>query len=605
MFKFLRSQAKVFYWVIAGSFVLFLILGGLTGRGCQAPGTKRYEPGVIGKVNGTKLMSQQYDSAARQQVASLRKQSPDRDLNADQYAMARQRAWDDLVQNALIEQAISKLKIKVSDQDVLDVFQNDPPQELLAGYRDQAGKIDMDRYYADLQNPEIDWSRAEDYIRHILLPRKKLNDLITSEATVSDAEVHDEYIRQVGRAVAEYMGVSFSDLTSPTPTEEEITKYYNEHLADFQGPAKATCSYVRFDKEASPADYAEVRSFIMDIRKEITSGQKSFADAASEYSEDSSANNGGDLGTFDRKRMVAPFSDAAFGLEVGEISEPVKTRFGYHLIEVLDQEKDPDTGEIVKVHARHILLKVTPGPATLDEVHQQAVDFATDAANADFQSVASKDSLEIITPEPFQSGRDIPGLPLSIEGSNWAFGTESGNTSPVFENKNFYYVLLAGDKVPAGAEPMDKVRGQVSAAINNANKAKIAGEKLSPAVGEVQMGTAMAEVAAKYDLIYAKTDTFTVNANIPQVGYGTDFNKLVINGTVGTLIPEINTQRGLFAAIPLWIQPVDENDFSQRKDGIMAFLLNQAQGKVAQQWLEDQKASAKIEDYRYLTGGKR
>ena len=42
MFKFLRSQAKVFYWVIAGTFILFLFLGGMTGRGCQAPGTKKY-----------------------------------------------------------------------------------------------------------------------------------------------------------------------------------------------------------------------------------------------------------------------------------------------------------------------------------------------------------------------------------------------------------------------------------------------------------------------------------------------------------------------------------------------------------------------------------
>ncbi len=605
MFKFLRSQAKVFYWVIAGSFFLFLVLGGLTGHGCQAPGTKRYEPGVIGKVNGTKIMSQQYESAARQQVSSLKKQNPDRELTADQYAMARQRAWDDLVQNALIEQAIQKLKIKVSDKDVLDVFQNNPPQELLASYRGKDGQVDMARYYADLQNPDVDWSRAEDYIRHIILPRQKLNDLITADATVSDTEVHDEYVRQTGRALAEFMGISFADLAVDTPSDEAVTKYYNEHLDDYMGPETMTCDFVRFPKEPSAADYEDVRSFILEIRNDINSGKQSFAEAAAEYSEDSSAKNGGDLGTFDRKRMVAPFSDAAFNLPIGKISEPIKTRFGYHLIEVLDQEKDPDSGEITKVHARHILLKVSPGPATLDEVHQQAMDFAEAANSENFLTLAAADSLEFHTSNPFQAGRDIPGLPLSIEGGNWAFGSQSGEVGPVLENKDCYYLVLAGDKIPAGPESLDKVRGRVTAALNIENKTTLAREKLSPAVGEVQMGTSMSDAASKHGLLYAVTDTFTINANIPQVGYGTDFNKQVINGTVGEIIPEIQTQRGLFAATPLWIKPIDENDFQQRKDGIMAFLLNQAQGKVAQKWLNEQKDSAKIEDYRYLNHGGR
>ena len=61
MFKILRSKAKVFYWVIAASFVLFLGLGGMTGRGCQAPGSGSYESGVVGSVNGKPISAQDYD----------------------------------------------------------------------------------------------------------------------------------------------------------------------------------------------------------------------------------------------------------------------------------------------------------------------------------------------------------------------------------------------------------------------------------------------------------------------------------------------------------------------------------------------------------------
>ncbi len=90
MFKFLRSQAKLFYWVIAGTFILFLFLGGMTGRGCQAPGSASIEPGVVGSVNGDKIMSQQFDYAVRQQLALMRQQTNNQDLNANQYATASQ-----------------------------------------------------------------------------------------------------------------------------------------------------------------------------------------------------------------------------------------------------------------------------------------------------------------------------------------------------------------------------------------------------------------------------------------------------------------------------------------------------------------------------------
>ncbi|PIV80775.1 hypothetical protein COW53_07925, partial [bacterium CG17_big_fil_post_rev_8_21_14_2_50_64_8] len=111
--------------------------------------------------------------------------------------------------------------------------------------------------------------------------------------------------------------------------------------------------------------------------------------------------------------------------------------------------------------------------------------------------------------------------------------------------------------------------------------------------------------AAKYELLHAVTDTFGVNANINDVGYGTDFNLKVISGAVGQLIPEIETQRGLFAAVPLWIVPFDDAVYQQRKDGIMAYLRSQAQGEVLQEWMDEQQAAAEIEDYRYASMARR
>lgn len=73
------------------------------------------------------------------------------------------------------------------------------------------------------------------------------------------------------------------------------------------------------------------------IRKEIVNGDISFEDAAERYSLCPSSVNGGDLGYFKRGQMVQPFSDVAFDLKVGQISDPVGTKFGWHLIKVVDK----------------------------------------------------------------------------------------------------------------------------------------------------------------------------------------------------------------------------------------------------------------------------
>jgi len=122
--------------------------------------------------------------------------------------------------------------------------------------------------------------------------------------------------------------------------------------------------------------------------------------------------------------------------------------------------------------------------------------------------------------------------------------------------------------------------------------------KLSPAVGEIQMGRTMAEVAEGAELKYAVTDTFTYNANVQDVGFGTDFNKETIEGEVGRLVPEVETLRGLFALTPLYISPFDQADFDVRKAGIQAALLGRAQNEKVEEFFKKALEEAEIKDYR-------
>ena len=285
MFKFLRSRAKVFYWVIAVTFILFLFLGGMTSRGCNAPGMRQAEPGVIGYVNDVRITSQMYQMAVSQQMNIMRQQAQGRELNANQSALAAQQAWDSLVQQAIFMQEIEERGITATDEEILAVFENSPPPQILGAYRNEDGSVDMERYFSDLQNPEIDWTQQELYIKS-LIPWQKLQTELSSGATVSDEEVREEYLRQTGQAVAEYVGVLYNDLEGDfEPTNQEVSDWYEAHLEDYPSAARATCQVVRFAKTPSPEDEADVLDFITEIREEIVSGAKTFEQAAAQYSD--------------------------------------------------------------------------------------------------------------------------------------------------------------------------------------------------------------------------------------------------------------------------------------------------------------------------------
>ena len=602
MFNMLRSKAKIFYWIIAVSFILFGVVFsyGSSYTGCNdggSGGQDRY--GLVGEINGIPLSGAQYENMYNQILSYTKGQNQNREMNANQYASAREQAWDQLLRQVLVTQAIEDNGIEVSDAELKLRFEQNPPPALLANFRDpNTGVVNMEMYYAELQNPDNDWSGPEAYVRQVI-QTEKLQVILASDVAVSDEDVRKEYLTQSGRAVAEYLGVLYAELDSDyAPSDEEINSWFTSHTEDYQRQSKAECKVVRLAKVAGEEDWSSALQEINEIRAEIESGTITFEKAAARYSEDGSAVNGGDLGTFDRTRMVPEFTEAAFSLPVGQLSQPVKTKFGYHLIEVTEQHIDEETQEVFQVSARHILLKVVAGNTTLSLLRDKAKEFADRVDGSNFVTTAEAEAMDLMSPVAFIKGRDIPGLPISMAGSIWAHRADEGDVSQVFENRDYFYVVLAGKKIPAGTANLEDVKSQVILALKKENNKKLASAKLSPAVGEVQMGRTMAEVAEGSGLKHAVTDTFTYNGNVQDVGFGTDFNKMAIEGKVGQLIPEVETMRGLFALTPLWISPFDQAEFDSRKDGIQAALLARAQNVAVEEFFQKKLDEAEIKDYR-------
>jgi Parvulin-like peptidyl-prolyl isomerase len=156
-------------------------------------------------------------------------------------------------------------------------------------------------------------------------------ELVYNFAKDSNIENDEQYKVQLENAAKEILTQYTINkiLSDVSVSNEEVQKYYNDNMSQFIQQEAVSAKHILVDSEEKAAA----------IAGEIKSGL-SFEEAAAKYSSCPSKEQGGNLGQFTRGRMVPEFEEAAFNLNIGEISEPVKTQFGYHLIKV-EEKVDP------------------------------------------------------------------------------------------------------------------------------------------------------------------------------------------------------------------------------------------------------------------------
>lgn len=144
-------------------------------------------------------------------------------------------------------------------------------------------------------------------------------------------------------------------------SEEEAKAYYEENKQQFTKGDSVGAKHILTDSEEKCST----------ILESITSGEKTFEDAAKEHSSCPSGANGGDLGEFSRGQMVKEFEDAAFAAEVGHVVGPVKTQFGYHLIKVEKKnEASVSSYEEVAERIRPMLIQQKQNDAYMKKVEE-------------------------------------------------------------------------------------------------------------------------------------------------------------------------------------------------------------------------------------------
>lgn len=243
-------------------------------------------------------------------------------------------------------------------------------------------------------------------------------------------------------------------------TNELVQEAYNR----VQKEVRASHILVLVDEGAAPEDTLKAYTKILDIKKRIDNGED-FIKVAQQFSEDPSVKeNNGDLGYFSAFRMVYPFENAAFKTNIGQVSKPFRTRFGYHLVKVVD--KRDNRGEVTVAHI--MILKPSTADAQLESKAKQTIDdiYQKIQQGEGFESLASQFSED---KSSAQKGgllqRFGSGQLSSEEFENVAFSLQNKNDiSKPFQSQFGWHIVKLIDKHPVQtladmkSELEDKVR---------------------------------------------------------------------------------------------------------------------------------------------------
>jgi peptidyl-prolyl cis-trans isomerase D len=593
MMKLMRKLTKQILWIVIAAFVGTIIFA----WGMEFSRKKQSQRLVIATINGENISTFVFQQVYEQALKQAEKEGKDIDEQAT-YQL-REEVWNNLVNQFLLNQEAKKRGIQVTDAELYEYLRRFPPKELQENpaFQTKDGKFDYQKYLQALKDPRIPWKQVEDYIRPNL-QLAKLQQSIVTLVRVTDDETRQFYEDQNEKIKVKYLLVpSYQFQRENIPvSDNEIGNYYQEHKDEFKTDQSVNLSYVFFEKKPSSADEEETKKRLLEIKDDVLAGED-FAGLAQDYSEDKgSAENGGDLGWFGKGMMVPAFEQAAFSLKPGEISDPVKTDFGWHLIKVTDRRVEGDKEE---VKASHILLKITPSEETLTRIKESADGFAENVSKADFTKTAEEDKLPVSETGWFVQGGNIRGVGTNSQADEFAFGNDVGKTSDAFETAKGFYVFQVKAKRPAGIATLEEVKQVIKQKLTKSKADSLAYEKAQSIFSQIKTGKSLKDAADQNNATYAEPAEFSRNSPPPGIGGAPEFIGTAFSLTQPNQISSpVKTDLGAFIIQLVSRSTPNDSLFAAVKDSLTWVALQKKQSQVYQEWFAQVRKQAEIKDYR-------
>jgi len=536
-----------------------------------------------------------------------------------------------ILQQLVDEQAslaeAERLGIQVSDDEVRQrIF-------AIPAFQENGHFIGDQRYQQLLrmQRPPLAPSDFETGIRRSLT-LEKLRASLTDWLSISDKDLEQEYRRRndkVKLAVISFPADKFR--TQATASDQEVAAFFDGHKNDFKIPEKRKVRYLLVDLDAlrakivvPPADVerayndnidqystpeqvrashillktegkddAAVKAKAEDILKQAKSGAD-FGELAKKYSEDdTNAKNGGDLDYFTRGKMVPEFDTVAFSLQPGQISDVVKSPFGYHFIKLTDK----------KAGTRRTLADMRQqltDQLAFERAQVQAGELAASLEKqiskpADLDKVAKAQGLTVQESGFFAKDEPIMGLGPSPEAAARAFDLKIGDVSTALRASRGFVFVTPTAKQDAYVPKLDEVKDRVRDEVIKVKARDLAREKAADVAAKLK-GAADFDKAAKAAGVEVKTtESISRDAPIPALGNAPGVADAAFKMTVGSVSDPITTDTGAAVVKLVEKQETSPSDYATAKDKFREDVLTDRRNRFFGAYMVKAKQRMKIQ----------
>ena len=488
------------------------------------------------------------------------------------------------------------------------------------------------RYRQALQfnNPPFTTTEFEDNLRRALLI-EKLRTSVAGWISVSDAEVADEYRRRNEKVKLDVVPVTAdafraqvtatdADLAahfdqnkesyrigekrkiryalvdvdrvrgSVTVPDADVEAFYKQNLAQYSTPAQARASHILFKTEGK--DENAVRAQAEDVLKKAQAGAD-FAELAKQYSEDdSNKDKGGDLDYFGKGRMVPEFEAAAFGMKNGEISNLVKTSFGFHIIKMVDNQ-----AEVVRP-----LDAVKPEIAdqlrwqkAQQDAEAQAKALASAAkAPADLDRLAGERSLELHDSGLFLPTDPIDGLGLQAELAAAMFALKEGEISTPQRVPRGWVIGTVSGRQDAYVPALDEVKDRVRDDVVRQKAAELAKQRAAGIAAELKSAKDFAATAKKYKLEVKPTELLARGSAIPDIGMSDAVDAAAFSLPLNGVSDPISTPTATAIVRVVERQEVTDAQIASGRDELREEMTGQRRDRFFSAYMQKAKTNLKI-----------
>jgi peptidylprolyl isomerase/peptidyl-prolyl cis-trans isomerase D len=515
----LRQNTGVILWILVLSFGIIWTL-----QDSDVFSAMNQPDRNVATVNGAPIQQEEYQQVVKR-VRERFQQQLGGTMNPQMQSRIRDRAYDQVVDQKLLEQEMTRLGISVTDSEVESmVFGENPHPLIRKQFADSTGQINYQLLQNMAQDPqrESQWLKIEEYLRRQRRQRK-MTSLVQATIQVSEQDVENYHRRQNTSASARYVSLRYAQVPddSVSVSESDLRSYYDNNKEDFKRERTVTLKYATTSKEATAEDSSNIASDLDELREDFATTE---SDSLFLLNNASDNDFSSEYKTADQ--MNARVADSVYANpEPGRIVGPVFGGGQAHLIKI----RDTRPAETQYAHARHILLKTDQADSEMMS-RLQALRDSIESGAASFAEMARRYSDDQSAAEGGDLGWFAEGSMVDAFGDA-VFGAEPGALVGPIRSEFGYHLVRVEARASQAVQMADLAYNLTPSQATLSDKESTLGDL---AYFAEENGN-FREEAQRLDLTVQEVQVETNQSSFPGIGESPALSRFLENASAGDI----------------------------------------------------------------------